>query len=284
MSRAHAQGPVVVGVDGSDAAIHAVKWAAVEAHARKVPMKLVHVIDTENDFPFVADDLEEEEAFGRAALKTAREAVAAEDYTVDVEVELLRGRVNRAFVDLSEKASLMVAGSVGTGFFARMVLGSTALSLAQHAKCTVAVVRGADGSPVPPTSGPVIAGVDHSDSADIVVGAAMQEASIRHAELMAIHARRRRGSHEADEEARARIDRLIATWGAKFPSVQVETVIAAAGPTKHLVALSASARAMVVGSRGLGGLEGALLGSTSQSLLYHAQCPVIVARSRVVVP
>lgn len=281
MSPANETRPVIVGVDGSDAAIHAVKWAAVEAHARKVPLKLVHVIDTENDFPFVADDLEEEEALGRSALKAAREAATVEDYTVDVEVELLRGRVNRAFVDLSEHASLLVVGSVGTGFFARMVLGSTALSLAHHAKCTVAVVRGAEGSPTPPTSGAVIAGVDHSDSADIVVGTAMQEASIRHAEMMAIHARRRRGSKEADEEARGRIDRLIATWGAKFPSVQVETVIAEAGPTKHLVSLSATARVIVVGSRGLGGFEAAVLGSTSQSLLYHAQCPVIIARSRV---
>jgi len=281
MSPANETRPVIVGVDGSDAAIHAVKWAAVEAHARKVPLKLVHVIDTENDFPFVADDLEEEEAFGRNALKAAREAAAVEDYTVDVEVELLRGRVNRAFVDLSEHASLLVVGSVGTGFFARMVLGSTALSLAHHAKCTVAVVRGADGSPEPPTAGAIIAGVDHSDSADIVVGTAMQEASIRHAEMMAIHARRRRGSKEADEEARGRIDRLIATWGAKFPSVRVETVIAEAGPTKHLVSLSATARSIVVGTRGLGGFEAAVLGSTSQSLLYHAQCPVIIARSRV---
>ncbi|GAB2632997.1 universal stress protein [Prescottella soli] len=272
---------MIVGVDGSDAAIHAVKWAAVEAHARKVPLKLVHVIDTENDFPFVADDLEEEEAFGRSSLKAGREAATVEDYTVDVEVELLRGRVNRAFVDLSEHASLLVVGSVGTGFFARMVLGSTALSLAHHAKCTVAVVRGADGSPEPPTRGAIIAGVDHSDSADIVVGTAMQEASIRHTEMMAIHARRRRGSKEADEEARGRIDRLIATWGAKFPSVQVETVIAEAGPTKHLVSLSATARSIVVGTRGLGGFEAAVLGSTSQSLLYHAQCPVIIARSRV---
>ncbi|WP_433608201.1 universal stress protein [Prescottella agglutinans] len=281
MSPANETRPVIVGVDGSDAALHAVRWAAVEAHARKVPLKLVHVIDTENDFPFVADDLEEEEAFGRSSLKAARDAATVEDYTVDVEVELLRGRVNRAFVDLSEHASLLVVGSVGTGFFARMVLGSTALSLAHHAKCTVAVIRGADGSPVPPTSGAIIAGVDHSDSADIVIGTAMQEAAIRHAEMMAIHARRRRGSQEADDEARGRIDRLVARWGAKFPSVSVETVIAEAGPTKHLVSLSATARSIVVGTRGRGGFEAAVLGSTSQSLLYHAQCPVIIARSRV---
>lgn len=282
MSPANETRPVVVGVDGSDAAVHAVTWAVVEAHARKVPLKLVHVIDTENDFPFVAEDLADEVTSGRRALEAAREAATVADYTVDIEVEQLRGRVNRAFVDLSESASMLVVGSVGVGFFTRMVLGSTALSLAHHAKCTVAVVRGADGDPAPPTSGPVVAGVDHSDSADVVVGTAMQESSIRHADMIAIHARRRRGSHEADEEARNRIDRLIATWGAKFPTVAVDTDLAETGPNKHLVSLSGIARSIVVGSRGRGGFESALLGSTSQSLLYHAQCPVIIARSRVV--
>ncbi len=35
MSPANETRPVIVGVDGSDAAIHAVRWAAVEAHAAR---------------------------------------------------------------------------------------------------------------------------------------------------------------------------------------------------------------------------------------------------------
>ncbi len=124
-------------------------WAAVEAHARKVPLKLVHVIDTENDFPFVADDLEEEEA---AVGRLSRLRGGCHD----------RGLHHRHRGGTASRpgqsgirrpvgeGELAGGGSVGAGFFERMVLGSTALSLAHHAKCTVAVVRGADGSPVRP--------------------------------------------------------------------------------------------------------------------------------------
>ncbi|MBM4496259.1 universal stress protein [Rhodococcus hoagii] len=134
--------------------------------------------------------------------------------------------------------------------------------------------------PRPPTSGPVVAGVDHSDSADIVVGTAMQEASIRHAEMTAVHARRRRGTQEPTRRPRPHrsADR---DPGRQVPVGAGRNRDRGGGPTKHLVALSATARSIVVGSRGRGGFESALLGSTCQSLLYHAQCPVIVARSRV---
>ena len=246
MSPANETRPVIVGVDGSDAAIHAVKWAAVEAHARKVPLKLVHVIDTENDFPFVADDLEEEEAFGRDSLASRA-----------------RGRHRRGLHrrrrggTAARQSQPRVRRPVGEGEPAGHRLGRSRLLRADGARLDGPItgaprqVHGRDHprrrrQPRAAHIRPIIAGVDHSDSADIVVGTAMQEASIRHAELMAIHARRRRGSQEADEEARGRIDRLIATWGAKFPSVSAETVIAKAGPTKHLVSLSASTRAMVV--------------------------------------
>jgi nucleotide-binding universal stress UspA family protein len=44
MSNAESPGPVVVGIDGSDAAIGAAQWAAKEAVHQDVPLRLVHVI------------------------------------------------------------------------------------------------------------------------------------------------------------------------------------------------------------------------------------------------
>lgn len=49
-------------------------------------------------------------------------------------------------------------------------------------------------------------------------------------------------------------------------------------PRQQLIDWSAKAQLIVVGSRGRGGFRGLLLGSTSQALLHHADCPVMIVR------
>jgi nucleotide-binding universal stress UspA family protein len=47
-------------------------------------------------------------------------------------------------------------------------------------------------------------------------------------------------------------------------------------PSRALIAAGEGAWTLVVGSRGLGGFKGLLLGSVSQQVVHHAPCPVLV--------
>ena len=52
-------------------------------------------------------------------------------------------------------------------------------------------------------------------------------------------------------------------------------------PGPALVAASAAARMLVVGTRGLGGFRGMVLGSVSDHCAHNARCPVVVVRTPV---
>ena len=65
----------------------------------------------------------------------------------------------------------------------------------------------------------------------------------------------------------------------KYPEVSVRRVVVRDRPVRQLLEQAQDAQLLVVGSRGHGGVSGMLLGSTSQALIYHAPCPLLVARS-----
>jgi nucleotide-binding universal stress UspA family protein len=84
-------------------------------------------------------------------------------------------------------------------------------------------------------------------------------------------------NHEAEELAQAWLDDLVAATAART-NASVSGVLASGSPAGHILDLSAEATMVVVGSRGRGGLRSAVLGSTSQQIAHHAQCPVVVVR------
>jgi nucleotide-binding universal stress UspA family protein len=64
------------------------------------------------------------------------------------------------------------------------------------------------------------------------------------------------------------------------PGCEVSVHPVHAAPAPALVAASKHADLVVVGSRGLGGFRGLLLGSVSEQVVRHAACPVVVVRRR----
>ncbi|MFC7344439.1 universal stress protein [Saccharopolyspora griseoalba] len=133
---------VVAGVDGSDASVNALRWAA--DHVGQVG-GIVHAITVWHQpvqfgyrLPSTDADLESQ---ARKTLDNAVSAVKVDHPGVDIRSRLVRGNTVDEFVALSKQADLMVLGEKGHGAFTGMLVGSVALKLVHHAACPVVVVR-----------------------------------------------------------------------------------------------------------------------------------------------
>jgi nucleotide-binding universal stress UspA family protein len=163
---------VVVGVDGSDSALHAVRWAAREAHARGVPLTVVHALH----LPDAAvaplepvDFAERQEAAGRDLLASAAALIGTAYPELKVVTESTPGSPVHRLIELSAPDTLVVTGTRGHGGFVGMLLGSVSRALAGHAEGPLAVVRGSDSEhPVGDSAGGSAA--DQSAIGPVVLG------------------------------------------------------------------------------------------------------------------
>ena len=87
MTKAADTRPVVVGVDGSGAALAAALWAVDEAVDREAPLRLVHAIGVVRNHSIPFDFYRPEIEYGEGALRAASSAVAATGKTVKVETD-----------------------------------------------------------------------------------------------------------------------------------------------------------------------------------------------------
>jgi nucleotide-binding universal stress UspA family protein len=68
----------------------------------------------------------------------------------------------------------------------------------------------------------------------------------------------------------------IASVSGHHPGVSVTSRVVCGTPAKVLLDESRDADMLVVGSRGLGGFKGLLLGSVSHNLSHHVSCPLVI--------
>lgn len=84
---------------------------------------------------------------------------------------------------------------------------------------------------------------------------------------------------EARRHAEGRLRQLVSQADADLSGLDVlHSAVSDEHPSAALVRLSESADLLVVGSRGLGGFRGLLLGSVGQQCVHHAACPVLIVR------
>ncbi|WP_030591043.1 universal stress protein [Streptomyces anulatus] len=146
-----ADGPVVLGVDGSAAGEPAVDFAFATAERRKAPLVALHAWTTWNAPLPAPQDASAPYANPPGALAEEEETLLSEALAgyrarypdVVVERRVVHGRTREALIDASRSAQLMVVGARGRGGFAGLLLGSVSQAVLHHAHCPVAVVRAA---------------------------------------------------------------------------------------------------------------------------------------------
>ncbi len=199
---------VVVGINGSHAAVNGAKWAIDEAMSRQLPLRLVYVIGG-REVPVSDWELRRAELALRQAESAVQSAALDEGKSIEIETAVLAGDPAQALIDQSQEAALVCVGTARRGWASDGLLGPTAARLVARAHCPVAVIRtNPDGSPT--KLGVVAVVLNDEPDNDEVVHQAMEEGRRRHATVR-------------------QIDRRLNSWVRRYPDVPVQTVAAGTG-------------------------------------------------------
>ncbi|MFR8481587.1 MAG: universal stress protein [Varibaculum timonense] len=283
---------ILVGVDGSREALQAAEWAAARAKLNNAQLQLVcayalpsyTAASMESGFAVIDNDVIR--ASAQTVVDETLTHLAKLGYQAEGRVE--PGDPTAVLVQLSEQADLIVVGTRGTGGFADRLLGATSSALPAYSRCPVVVVpgRGADQQFTPVKK--IVIGVDGSRRSRKSLRRAIEEAALWGAQLTAVDAVPMASSAGVLAWLPATVDResilrdvrdelkAICKAESAGSGVEIHAHALDGNPAALLTEFSTAVELVVVGTRGRGGFAGVLMGSTSQSVLAHSTCPVLV--------
>lgn len=295
MTASGQRGRVVVGLDSGAPAPGPLRHAASEAVLRNAMLHIVSVwsyppMSTEERMLTTASAVEAETAERVAGI--VGELMTEQPYRdLSAEVEVTQGAPANVLIAAAEDADLLVVGRSDGARVRHAVLGSVASKCVRHASGPVMVV--------PPAEGPVTATADDAERSEILVGIdgsepaqramswALAEAGLRGATVRAVYcweepmllggdlmmALPNPAVLERDAEA------ALNEWlsAADVPDgVTLSGATQRGNPGHALLDAIDDADLVVVGSRGLGGFKGLMLGSVARRVAHLAPCPVVV--------
>lgn len=296
---------ILLATDGSEGAESASRMAAALSGTLGSELHLVYaeVMPSLYYAELVAVGLDEWDRLSGFAEREARNLVTKEEEKLKetgTEVTAIHAAVGRAderIVALAEQieADLILIGSRGQGGISRALIGSVSDSVVRHAHCPVLVVRederrkdsllptkvllALDGSKESQEAAKIAANLAAGVGAELHIVNVVPTAPVRpypHPYAMEQH-------NIAFEEAKEVAREFLEQRREEAVSGGVETAFAhlkLGEPDREVVRLAEELDADVIalGSRGLGGIKRALMGSVSESVVRHAHCPVLVAR------
>jgi len=290
---------IAVGFDGSAPAAAALDWAALEARRTGATLRVISVVHypgmhagTLESAPILPASL-----LSRANKLSAEAASRARKVLESgmLETQIVIGAAAEALVAATQSVQLLVVGNRGRSDLASTVLGSVSFAVTAHAHCPVVVV-GEGAVLVGPRHG-VVVGVDGSTSGNQALDLAADLAAHAGAPLRIICAWDLPAAESpaydywetvSPDADWARVQHDVA---AKVVTAAVECAtsrhrmlvvtsdVLQGQPGAVLAGASRHAGLVVVGSRGLGGFTGLVLGSVSHHVIHRCACPVMVVRT-----
>lgn len=302
-----AQPRIVVGVDRSDPALAAMRWAKAEAEIRGAALDLVHAWSW--PVPLVSSELAmislpapPIDDMRAAALEVIAE-MSAEAFGHDTEGPAVIAHAAEAnaadlLLSTSSGAEMIVVGSKGHNALYSALIGSVSRQVAHHADVPVVIVRPAgndDGAEAAwaddsnDDNRPILVGVDGSDQSLAALAWAGREAELHGRPLTVLTTWDYPAIQVASmtlgnvlppaglmEEAAAN---SLHTWMADVPipaSVEVTSTAIEGSPAQAILESAESAHMLVIGARGSGGFANLRMGSVANRVIAHSPCPVVV--------
>ena len=273
----------VVGIDGSDVSVDALRWAARNRPRPTDPIVAVgawHV-------PLPMKLLMAKRSFDVGRLGIAAEAQVAVDHAIaalgdhdgSIERRVTEGHAASVLLTQSADAQMLVIGRRGDSELAHLVVGSVSRHCATHAVVpTVIVPPGYDE----PRARTIVIGFDGSENACAALQWALDHfdddatfrliAAIDVSPWLDVESTLQRFPAEVNAEEQ----RLTTAADSVDPERRATREILLHGPKQALAEASGTADIIVLGARGHGAIGSALLGSISTWMLHESPCPIAI--------
>lgn len=285
-------GTFVVGIDGSDESVGALRWALTLAgsdHQVRAVVVWAYPIEVAGGFGYGAAmatviPYDEIQAGAQATLDHALSQVDARGADLSGET-IVAASPTAGLVEAAQDADVLIVGTRHHSTLDRVFVGSVANQCAHHAPCPFVAVPAS----APPIGDVIAVAIDGSDSAAAALRWASTIATGLDVGLRVIAVWEQVGwpggprladpprsdDELALDELRAKVEEIApdAVDRAELRPVHADRHVA-----DHLLEVADGAGMLVMGSRGRGGFAGLLLGSVSQRCLEGSEIPVAIIR------
>lgn len=280
---------VVVGVDGSDDGLRAVRFGTNTVMRHGGDLMLVNAVD--DTLMAGAWGVVYDPEVLQAAGVTANEQAKALALELGLEparlkTEVVMGSPGGVMARLSEVADLVVVGRRAASGLERMFVGSTSVAVVANASCPVVVISAAAHPDPVGSRGLVGVGLQVSPGSEATLKAGFQQAELIGSTLEIVHAvqppvglfSRKLSPTQLDEQlrfAKGGIEALAEGLAGQYPGVTYTVQVSASSPINELVSRSAHYDLLVLGT-GEPTIPGFGLGGLLRGLMAHAECPLFI--------